>query len=325
LIKQHGKQKIKAYAEANEAAIKKIDEIIKAEKIKCDWNRSAHYVYTSINNEMGRFKAEAKAAKSLGLPASFETKTPLPFAIKAAVKFDNQASFNSQKYLNGLARAVNGGGSHVFEKSQAKVIREGSPAIVRTDKATIEAKDIIVATHVPTFPLVARGSYGFLEYPTESFLISAEIKYSLKGMYISPDNDHYSILPIKIDGKNMILIGGEGGNIPGIRLSKKKRYQRLANCAIEHFGATKITNKWSDMDYMGYDNLPLVGKLYPWSRHRYTGTGYMKWGLTNGTAAAMILRDLIMDEPNPWQKVFDSTRLSPIKYIPKAVIRQITG
>ncbi len=69
-----------------------------------------------------------------------------------------------------------------------------------------------------------------------------------------------------------------------------------------------IENKWSDRDYLAYDGLPLVGYLYPWSKRLYVGTAFKKWGLTNGTMAAMILRDLIMGSDNPWAETFSPRR-----------------
>lgn len=40
-------------------------------------------------------------------------------------------------------------------------------------------------------------------------------------------------------------------------------------------------------------------------------TGLRKWGLTNGTAVALILSDTLCGRPNPWAAVFDSSRPSP--------------
>jgi len=43
-----------------------------------------------------------------------------------------------------------------------------------------------VATNVPTLPLMARGGYCLLEYPTESYIIAGRLDRDLEGMYISP-------------------------------------------------------------------------------------------------------------------------------------------
>jgi glycine/D-amino acid oxidase-like deaminating enzyme len=121
-----------------------------------------------------------------------------------------------------------------------------------------------------------------------------------------------------------LLIGGEG-HISGLRGNKKARYQRLADYAEQRFGITSITHRWSDRDYLAYDSIPLVGKLYPWSKNLYVGTAFMKWGLSNGTVAAMILRDLISSKENEWAATFDSSRLKPVKSIPRVAARYISG
>jgi nitrite reductase/ring-hydroxylating ferredoxin subunit len=40
-------------------------------------------------------------------------------------------------------------------------------------------------------------------------------------------------------------------------------------------------------------------------------TGYSKWGMTNGTVAALLLRDAIVGRENAWAPVFDSKRIRP--------------
>lgn len=323
LQKYTGKDTARAYGAANESAIEQVEKIIKAERIDCDWERDDHYVYTTHASKVKQLRQEAETAARLGLPASFETSTPLPFPVQAAVKFANQAKMNSQKYVLGLAKAVHGDGCYVFEDSNVIGIRDGTRCRVRTSKASVYAKNTIVATNVPTLPLLARGGYCILEYPTESFIVSGKPEKHIDGMYISPDSDNYSILPINVDGRPALLIGGEGGHLPGLRLGKKHKYKRLAGYAKEHFGVDTITNAWSDRDYLAYDEIPLVGKLYAWSKHVYVATAFRKWGLTNGTAAAMLLRDTLTGTKNEWATYCDPIRAQAVTSIPRAVVRYI--
>lgn len=325
LQRRLGGEVAKVYGEANQAAVERIAHIIRTETIDCDWTIDDHYVYTADPKRVKELADEAECAVALGLPASFVTTSPLPFEIAGAVRFSHQGKFNAQKYLLGLARAVNGGGSYVFEHSHAIGIRDGTPCRVRVGGKKVLAKHVIVATNVPTLPLVARGGYCVLEYPTESFLVAGKPERNLKGMYISPDKEHYSILPIEVGGEQRILIGGEGGNLPGIRLGKKKRYERLARYANQHFGVESILNAWSDRDYIAYDDIPLIGKLYPWSRHLYVGTAYRKWGLSGGTVAGMILSDLITETDNRWAPYFDSLRMRTVLSIPHGVKKFISS
>lgn len=318
LIERFGEKKARLYGEANQAAIEEIARIVATEGIECNWHRDDNYVFTVNPKRTEQFEREAAAAQQLGLPASLEQSTSLPFEISRAVKFEHQASFHSVEYVMGLAKAIDGQGSYVFEHTAANGIREGTPGYVRTRHSKIRAQHIIITSSVPTLPLVARGGYALFEYPSESYIIAGITSSTRHGMYISPDKHHYSILPIHGGDEEIILIGGEG-HFWGMRGNRQARLQRLADYAETHFGVTQLLNKWSDRDYISYDGIPLIGKLYPWSKRLYVGTAFRKWGLTGGTVAGMLLRDHILGVENPWDEVFHAMRTSPIKSIPHAL------
>jgi glycine/D-amino acid oxidase-like deaminating enzyme len=319
-----GENIAKLYGEANQEAIKQIETLIKDEKIDCGWKRSDNFVYTRDSNQVKTYQNEVKIAQNLGLPATFETKTSLPFKIKGAVRFADQAQFNAKQYCVSLASKINSNGSFVFENTRALGIRDGAPAKVRTKNGTISAKNIIVATNVPSPPLVARFGYCVLEYPQTSYIVAARTKFKLDGMYISTDKDEYSILPVKSGEDNFILIGGES-HIRDMKFNKKTRCQRLSDYAEDRFGANSIDYRWSAWDYLSYDNIPLVGRMYPWSNHLYVISAFRKWGLTNSMVSAMILRDLVKDEKNNWADIYNPMRTSPIKSIPSVAKKYIVG
>ncbi len=91
LQKDHGTKVARAYGQGNQEAIVEIEKIIKKEKIDCDWQRSENYVFTEKSEEIEKLKVEAEVARKLGLPASFETKTPLPFAVIRRSQISNQS------------------------------------------------------------------------------------------------------------------------------------------------------------------------------------------------------------------------------------------
>lgn len=321
LYKRLGSHTAGIYAQANQTGLELIAKLIEKNRIDCDWQRDDNYVYTADSSLVDQFKKEAEIANKLGLPASFETHTNLPFEIQGAVKFANQAKFDAQKYVLGLAKLVDGEGSYVFENSNVISIRDGNPGSIGTKKARITAKDIIVATKMPAAPLLARAACAAVEYPTTSYIVAAPYDGTLKGMYISTDKNHYSILPITSDNKKLLLIGGEK-HIPGVG-SPTARHTKLARYAQEHFAVSSIDYRWKAMDYLAYDDVPLIGKVYPWSKHLYTATGFHKWGLSTSMVAGMILRDLITNQPNPWASTFNSMRVKPLTSIPHAVAQYL--
>jgi glycine/D-amino acid oxidase-like deaminating enzyme len=300
------------YAQANNDSIDLMETIIKNEKINCSWKRLDHIFFTTHKSKTYQFKQEAEVASKLGLPASVDKDVGLPFEVAAAVRFSSQARVDAQKYMEGLAVAITSNGGLIFEKTNINHFEDGKPSIVGTKAAKVAASDIIVATNVPTLPLAARGTYCILEYPTTSYVVAAETSHNLPAMYISPDKDNFSMLPVD-DG--LVLVGGRN-HIRGLG-SGEKRWSQLASYAQDRLEATSIAYKWSAWDYIAYDKIPVVGKMYPWSKHLYVATAFKKWGLTNTLVAAQILRDIITGIANPLAAIYTPHRLSPIKAIPK--------
>jgi glycine/D-amino acid oxidase-like deaminating enzyme len=313
LYKRFGEQVARLYGQANEVAIDKIEQIIKKEKIECKWSRADNFVYTSKTEKLSIFREEAQIAAKLGLPASFETKLDLPFEITGAVKFANQAKFQAKKYVVGLAHAVDGQGSHIYENSEVIRFHDGEPASIETRNAKVTANHIVVATKVPAAPLFARLSYCFYEFPTTSYIVASETKTIPEGMYISPDKDNYSILPLS----GLLLIGGEN-HLP-IMANHRTHYKKLADYGALHFGFKKVDYMWRALDYLPYDGVPLIGNVYTWSKNIYTATAFQKWGLSTSMVAATILHDLILGRTNPWAKVFRTNRLNAFLSIPRAI------
>lgn len=321
LVSNHGESAARIYGDANEAAIQMIATIIKKENIDCDFARDDNYVYSTDPKKRKEFEHEAQAATRLGLPATLESSTDLPFPVTAAVKFHNQAKLNAQKYVQGLAAVVHGDKGTVYEHSRAIWFTDGDTVSVSTPHGSVTAKHTVIATNVPTLPLVARGEYCLFEYPNTSYIVSAPYPAGLKGMYISPDSDHYSLLPISVDGETHLLIGGDS-HLTGLSLGSKKHFENLAGYAEKHFQVSSLEHQWSARDYLSYDDIPLVGKLYPWSKHIWVATAMMKWGLTNSTVAATILTDGITGEENAWASVFATNRTKAPRSFPRAVVKE---
>jgi glycine/D-amino acid oxidase-like deaminating enzyme len=123
------------YGQANQAAVEHIAHIVAEEGIDCDFRRVANYTYAESDDAAAQVRDEAALAGRLGLPSVFTSETPLPFAVRGAVRFDGQAQLHAVKYLQGLARAVDGGGCHVLEDSRVTSVRDGVPGVSRPGTA----------------------------------------------------------------------------------------------------------------------------------------------------------------------------------------------
>jgi glycine/D-amino acid oxidase-like deaminating enzyme len=317
LITRWGIKNAHAYAQGAQAAFDVMKKIIRLERIRCDWQIRDNYVYTARQDNIARLKQEAQAAAKLGLPASYESRLSLPFDTLGAVKFANQASFHSAKYIQGLAKFIHGGNSYIFEQSQATSIKDGDQCIVDTASGSVTAKSVIVATKIPTAPLAGRIAYGVLEHPQTSYIVAGKYDGNLRGMYISPDKNHYSLLPIKGPHGPFLLIGGQN-HTPGLGLPDR-RYKKLNDYAKRWFGISHAPYRWKAMDYIAYDNIPIAGLLYPWSKNIYVISGLKKWGLNLSMVCAMLVRDQILGKENPLEQFFRPSRLSAPASIPRTI------
>ena len=309
LSRSFGEQGARSYGEANQAAIERIATLVEAEAIDCDFRRVANYTYAESEAGLKQVKQEAAIALELGLPATCTDSAPLPFPVRGAVRFDDQAQLHATKYLVGLARAVEGGGSHVFEESRVTDVDEGVPCRVTTESGAVIAGAVIVATN---FPILDRGLFFARCHPHRSYLVAVALDAAPpEGTFISAEAPLRSILPHRAAYGDLLLVGGEGHRASE-RADVAERYGRLQAWAIERFPVASLEYRWSTHDAVPIDGIPYVGRISPFSRHVYVATGFRKWGLSNGTAAAMILADQILGKPNPWASVFNSNRVKPL-------------
>jgi glycine/D-amino acid oxidase-like deaminating enzyme/nitrite reductase/ring-hydroxylating ferredoxin subunit len=303
LVSSLGEERARGYGEANQAAIERIAQFVRDREIDCDFSRRPAYTYTTDPAAVGKIEAEVAAAQRLGLPASFTTDTDLPYEVAAAVRFDDQAQFHPRRYCLALAAAIPGDDSHLFERTRATGVDEGSPCVVRTEAGPLEADHVVLATHLP---FLDRGGFFAKCHPSRSYALAARLDGAVPtGMYLSVDSPTRSVRAAL--GDEFVILGGEGHRV-GEDADTRRRYQALEAWARQHFGIHDVTHRWSAQDYTPVDGVPFVGPLVPGSRI-LVATGFNKWGMTNGTAAAVILADLIAGRHNPWAEVFDATRL----------------
>jgi Rieske Fe-S protein len=165
-----------------------------------------------------------------------------------------------------------------------------------------------VATHMP---FLDRGFYFARCHPERSYVVAVRTGGEPpQGMYLSTESPAHSIRSHPTPDGELLLVGGESHKTG--QADEVERYERLEAWARERFDVRSVGYRWATQDNMPVDGVPFVGRLHPFTSHLWTATGFLKWGLTNGTAAAAILADQIAGRDNPWAATFDSSRLKPL-------------
>ena len=297
------------YGAANEEALGWITATAEAEGIECDLRERSAYTYTLQERRVDELEREAEAAAAAGVPASLVHETPLPFPVAAAVRAERQAEFHPVAWLAGLASAAERLGARIHEGTRATGVDEGRPCVVQTDHGDLQADRVIVATH---YPFLDRGLFFARLAAQRSYALAMRIAGAAPdGMFLSADSPTRSLRAHPApDGGETLIVGGEGHHV-GRVAATEARYETLETWAREHFDVLDIGHRWSAQDPAPADGVPYVGGLRPFGDRVLVATGFNKWGMTNGTAAARMLADRIAGRPNPHASLFDSNRVDP--------------
>ncbi len=311
LINDYGKEYAKKYLEANEEAIENIKEIIKKEQIECEFYKQNAYVYTMQEDEVIEIQKEVEAVKELGKEAEFVTQTELPFKIKGAIKFKEQAQFHARKYMIGLCKAILKQNEIYAYTTVTDVVKEEDKYNIYTDRGNVKAKYVVIATHYPIINMP--GFYFTKMYQSTSYLIAIETDKKLpQGMYISAKEPIYSFRTATYNGKQILLIGGSEHKT-GKAIEDNSNYKELEKKAKELYPDCKILFKWNTRDCISLDKIPYIGEYSNIMKNMYVGTGFKKWGMTLSNIAGKIVSDKIMGKENKYETIFNSTRIKPIK------------
>jgi glycine/D-amino acid oxidase-like deaminating enzyme/nitrite reductase/ring-hydroxylating ferredoxin subunit len=310
LRSKHGAETARRYGEANEAALAWIAARVARDGIDCDFRRQPSFAYVTSSEHRGQVEREAEAASAAGLPATLVEDTPLPYPVEAAVRFEQQAELHPRRYLFALAGTLAAaGGARIFERSHAVEVgaHEGRQ-VVKGPGGRVLAERVVVATH---YPFLDRSLAFARLSPMRSYAIACRISGAPpEGLHISGDSPTRSIRAIPMaDGEELLLVGGVRHKT-GTESDTELRYERLEAFAREHWDVRTVEHRWSAQDPSTPDLLPYAGRMLPRGDKLLMATGFAKWGLTNGTAAALLLADLCLGREAMWADLFDPNRLT---------------
>jgi glycine/D-amino acid oxidase-like deaminating enzyme/nitrite reductase/ring-hydroxylating ferredoxin subunit len=305
LVTEKGAEKARMYADANEEGIRRAERFVKELGIDCDWTPADAFTWAEDGQELGEVEEEAAALEKIGRKAEVTTDVGLPFRITGAVRVRDQAHFHPRKYLLGLAQDVVAGGGEIFEGSPASDLSTGKRCVVTTAGGRATADTVVLATHQP---FVLRGLYYARMTLRRSYVLGVVLRGPVpRGMGISASRAFHSLRPQRVPGRDVLLVGGEPHHT-GQEADTSALVRRLAAWATEKFPVEEIRWRWATHDNVTPDHVPFVGPLTPRSKNVLVATGFGGWGMSNGTAAGMLLSDLVRGRANPWRELYDPAR-----------------
>lgn len=308
LISRFGEKNARLVVESKRAALARIAGWVREGPIDCAFERVPGFLFSESDATL---RSELESAWRLGISAArVDADWPLSFPVKSAIRFEDQAQFHPRLYALGLARRLRGS---LFEQTRVVEIEEGR---VHAENGTVTAPVVVVAANVPicnrVFLHTKLAAY-------RSYVLAARVPRTQapRGLFWDTDDPYHYIRSFG----DLAIVGGEDHKT-GEEPDPESRFARLERYARDHFKVRSIPYRWSGQIIHPVDGLPYIGRN-SLSKNIYVATGFMGNGLTFGTLSGMIVSDLILGRSNPYQDLYDATRIKPLVSARKFVAENV--
>jgi glycine/D-amino acid oxidase-like deaminating enzyme/nitrite reductase/ring-hydroxylating ferredoxin subunit len=309
----HGPEGARLAAESHTKAIDTIEAIVQDEHIACDFERLNGYLFVPPGDDPKVLDEELEAVHRAGLTAVTRVaRSPLgSFDTGPCLCFPRQAQFHPMKYLGGLARAIERRGGRIHSRTHVNDIKGGSRAEIKTaDGRTVKARAVVVATNTPVNDLVTIHTK---QAAYRTFVVGMPVPRGLvpRALYWdTPDPYHYVRLTSGFNGSEVLIVGGEDHKT-GQEDDADERFGRLVAWTKERFPVVgNVTCSWSGQIMEPVDGLAFIGRNPGDAENVFIATGDSGNGMTHGTIAGRLLTDLILGKHNPWETLYDPSRVT---------------
>ncbi|HEY3700064.1 MAG TPA: FAD-dependent oxidoreductase [Spongiibacteraceae bacterium] len=292
-------------AASHTAAIDQIETIVREHAIECDFRRVNGYLFNPPEQPLDILTRELDAAHRAGLGAvTLIQGAPIEFATGPCLLFPRQAQFHPLKYLIALANLIVEQGGHIFTHSAVSAVRGGGNAMVTTRAgARVHAQDIVLATNTPANDVLVVHTK---QAPYRTYVLAFAIAPGsvVPGLFWDTADPYHYVRIAEGDIHDMLIVGGEDHKT-GQEDDGALRFEELEHWTRERFPAAgAIAFRWSGQVMEPVDGLAYIGSNPLDASNVYIATGDSGNGMTHGTIAGILLRDLLLGQANEWAGLY---------------------
>ncbi|MHA3021872.1 FAD-dependent oxidoreductase [Mycobacterium sp. BMJ-28] len=276
--------------------------------------REDDHSYAQTSHGLDTARAVFEAAQDAGLGPEWVDSADVPFPFEAGVRLRGQAQIDPMPFLNSLVVELETHGGTVLQGVRATAISGHGPLRVelRVAKAvddsrdghfSIQAQRCVLATGTP---MLDRGGFFARLKAQRSYCMAFDVPGdTTNSMYISVDAPTRSVRYAPTSEGTKLVVGGAGHPV-GRSDDAAAAVDELARWAAVHYPGAVQTHRWSAQDYHPIGELPYVGPVLPRTDRIFVATGFDKWGMTNGVAAALALSSRMLGGRMDWAEAFGS-------------------
>lgn len=306
---RQGKSAVRDYVEANREGQAWLRQYLERRGHPVD--ERAALTFASTASGAKTVEKEFQACRAHDIPVQHVDTPELPFDVRTAIRLDGQAQIDPMVVLRALADDLRAHGGHLYEGVRVQGLKTGKPHVLSTDAGNVRTDAVVVATGQPIFD---RGAYFARMHFSRSYAAAFTVDEPIpREMYLGADTPSVSLRTATRpdhDGE-LLLVGGWGHEV-GRTGSERMHVMDMLKWTEKHFPTARMVARWSAQDYTTIDQLPYIGPLLPGLESVQVATGFAKWGLTNGVAAALAMTGRILGSEPPWSKTMRPFRASEV-------------
>lgn len=310
LVSQLGRKRARVVVETRLAGIDQVERRSRELNIGCDFQRVPAYYYNEDPQQRQQIEQELAAAQRLGLHAELRKGDPLPFSTDWSIRLPRQARFSPLAYVRGLAQAFVERDGILCEQTRAENIdcdRHGCE--VKTSRGILGTDAVVLAGHGPMLGLFSTEPRV---YPYQSYVLAVRVAAGdtvPDALFWDTAEPYHYTRQAGSDEPDLLIIGGADHPTGSVR-DEQQGFETLEHYVHERYDVQAIEQRWSHELWIAADGLPYIGEV-PGMRGAYIATGFAGDGLTYGSAAGLLLSDLLLERENPWAEVFSPSRVRP--------------
>jgi glycine/D-amino acid oxidase-like deaminating enzyme len=328
-----------------ERSVDYMGELVQANAIDCDWERNGLLVVATNPKHLRRLQKEAATWKKLGVEGirlldQEETRARVNSPYYLGAKFEERcAILNPARFAWGMKKACEGLGVRMYENSPAEEIRWKKGIRVKTDRGSVRADKLVLATNAFHLPqkLLRRKSVPVYTYIVLTEPLAPEQLEPIgwkgrEGIEDARNLVHY----YRLTADNRLLMGGGdvryfygSRTVPGQDAHEPTfdELERFVRTLFPSLADVEIAHRWGGPVSATLDLVPAMGYVGR-NRNVVFSLGPVGHGVAYTQLAGSVLKDLVLEQDGEFTDVFFVNRFTtpvPPEPLRTAVARGIIG
>lgn len=307
--KKFGKENAKLVARSVKEAIQLVNNNIKEYHIDCGFSLANAFLFASDEKQEKELDEIYEASLDAGIEAEYCKDIPVTIDFVKAIRAGGQAKFHPLKYVHAIAYEFEKLGGVILQECRVTHIEKNETISAGTEKGTFSSKDIIYATHIPPGVNLLHLRCA----PYRSYAMAVTLKdnaYPDDLTYDMYDPYHYYRTQ-RVNGQNYLIAGGEDHKT-GHEENTAYSFLKLESHIRQHFAVKEIAYQWSSQYFEAADGIPYIGHLPGSPENIYVATGFGGNGMVYSSVAALVFKELLLNEETRYARLFDPNRLKPV-------------